>query len=326
MGKDLKDVFQVGAIVVNYNSLKYLKRCLDAISQQEVEFFKVIVVDNNIQNHNEEMPFLLPDGWEFIRLGFNAGFAAANNIAAKKLVGCQWIALVNPDAYLHPSWLKHMCKAIRKHKDYSFFASRLMMAKEPLKMDGLGDVYHMSGLVWRAGYGIHSSIVADKEVFSPCAAAAIYNRDAFLGAGGFDSDFFCFVEDVDLGFRLQLFGYRCLLIKDAIAYHEGSTSTGGRHSEFSVYHGHRNMVWAFVKNMPTILFWLFLPVHLVLNIFSIGWFACKGQRKTIVRSKIDALRGLPRMWNKRKTIQSKRKLSAHALLSIIDKRLMPNRH
>jgi GT2 family glycosyltransferase len=316
----------VGAIVVNYNSGKHLSRCLDALSQQEVPFFRVIIIDNNAQNQENHLPFSLPEGWELICLGYNAGFAAANNIAVNKLADCQWVALVNPDAYLHPAWLKYMCDAIRTHQNYSFFASRLMMANEPTKVDGLGDVYHMSGLVWRAGHGRMASNGVEKEIFSPCAAAALYKRDAFLEAGGFDPDFFCFVEDVDLGFRLQLLGHRCLLVKKAIAYHVGSTSTGGRHSAFSIYHGHRNMVWAFVKNMPAILFWAFLPVHLALHVFSIGWFFCKGQGKTISRSKIDAIHGLSKMWRKRKAVQGKRVLPTYALLSKIDKSLIPKRH
>lgn len=316
----------VGAIIVNYNSLRFLKKCLDALKQQEVSFFKVIIIDNNIKNKEERLPYSLPESWEYFGLGHNAGFAAANNIAVEKLKECQWVAMVNPDAHLHPHWLKHMLEAIKRHKKYTFFASRLMIANEPSKMDGLGDVCHMSGLVWREGHGRPNEIVGEKEVFSPCAAAALYSKDAFLQVGGFDSDFFCYVEDVDLGFRLRLYGHRCMLVPKAVAYHVGSTSSGGRHSAFSIYHGHRNIVWCYVKNMPNPLFWLFLPMHLTLNLFSIMWFLLNGHGKIIFRSKIDALRGLSKMWRKRRTIQSQRRLPARALLSIIDKRIIPNRH
>jgi GT2 family glycosyltransferase len=91
------------------------------------------------------------------------------------------------------------------------------------------------------------------EIFSPCAAAALYRRSALLEVGGFDEDFFCYVEDVDLGFRLRLAGYRCLYVPLSVAHHIGSGTTGGKNSDFSVYHGHRNLVWAFVKNMPGVL-------------------------------------------------------------------------
>ena len=96
------------------------------------------------------------------------------------------------------------------------------------------------------------------EIFAPCAAAALYRRAAFLEAGGFDEHFFCYMEDVDLGFRLRLLGYRCGYAPAAIVHHVGSGTTGAR-SPFTVYHGHRNLVWTYVKNMPTPWFWLYLP-------------------------------------------------------------------
>ncbi len=317
--------FTVGAVVVNFGPLQNLKICLDAIKGQETAFSRVVVIDNSADKQNQILPFTLPINWRLVSLGYNAGFAAANNIAVEKLADCQWVALVNPDAYLQPDWLTKMVFAARLHPEFSFFAPRLLMASDPSKIDGAGDAYHMSGMVWRSGHGGQASEIGDKEVFSPCAAAALYRRDAFLEAGGFDADFFCFVEDVDLGFRLRLLGHRCLRVADAIACHEGAVSTGGRHSAFSVYHGHRNMVWTYVKNMPGFLFWLFLPLHIFLNLFTIFWFSIRGQGKIIVRAKVDALCGLSTMWRKRKRIQSRRRLSIRSLFKVLDTRLLPNR-
>ena len=133
---------------------------------------------------------------------------------------------------------------------------------EPL-LDGTGDAYHMSGLVWRMGHGmpVSSDTGKDYEVFSPCAAVAFYRRSAMQKIGGFDEEYFCYVEDVDLGFRLRLAGFRCLYVPKSVAHHVGSGATGGQHSDFAAYHGHRNLVWTFVKDMPGILFWALLPLH-----------------------------------------------------------------
>jgi GT2 family glycosyltransferase len=316
---------KIGVVIVNFNSEHHLYKCIDAIKQQEISFEKGIVIDNDPDNKSHSIDDLLPDGWEYIWLGYNAGFAEANNIGVEKLHSCQWVALVNPDAYLHPAWLKHMVDATNRYKNYTFFSSKLLSANEPSITDGVGDVYHMSGLVWRAGHGDKVIIHREREVFSPCAAAAIYSRKAFINAGGLDPDFFCYAEDVDLGFRLRLLGYRCLLVTEAIAYHVGSTSSGGRHSSFSVYHGHRNIPWVFIKNMPFIFLWLFLPLHFALNIFTICWFIFKGHGKIIIKAKIDAIRGLPKMIAKRKIIQNRRKIKYKTLFSLFDKRLLPDR-
>ena len=129
---------------------------------------------------------------------------------------------------------------------------------------------------------------------------------------------------MDLGFRLRLAGYRAMLVPDAIVYHVGSASTGGQHSDFCVYHGHRNLVWAFIKNMPGVLFWLLLPLHLLLNIITIGYFLIIGKGKVILQAKFDALMGLPKMWRKRKRIQSQRAASITQVWKVLDRNVFPD--
>lgn len=239
----------------------------------------------------------------------NLGFSAANNIAIRE-AKTEWVALLNPDALPEPGWLASLILAAKNNPDHDFFASRMISAGNSNILDGAGDEYHASGLVWRHGHGatVSGYLIEPREVFSPCAAAALYRRSDLIEVGGFDEDFFCYVEDVDLGFRLRLAGRRCLYVPDAVVHHVGSATTG-RKSDFSLYHGHRNMVWAFLKNMPMPLLALYLPAHLFLNVFSIAWFAFKGQRRIILRAKLDALKGIPRMLRKRRRIQAERRVT-----------------
>jgi len=135
--------------------------------------------------------------------------------------------------------------------------------------------------------------------------------------GGLDEKFFCYGEDVDLGFRLQLAGYKCLYVPNAIARHHGSAVTGNR-SDFSTYYGQRNLVWVFVKNMPPILFWLLLPYHVLLNLGAFIGCSVRGQGRVALRAKMDALRGLPQAWAKRRAIHSKRQVSAARIWSLLE--------
>lgn len=116
------------------------------------------------------------------------------------------------------------------------------MAERSDRLDGIGDVYHLSGLVWRNGYGaaLRPDYERGMEIFSACAGAALYRRAALSAIGGFDKGYFCYVEDVDLGFKLRLAGNRAMYVQDAVVRHIGSVSTGGVHSDFAVYYGHRN--------------------------------------------------------------------------------------
>ena len=105
-------------------------------------------------------------------------------------------------------------------------------------------------------------------------------------------------------------------------HHVGSATTGGSRSDFSIYHGHRNLVWCFVKNMPGALFWLLLPAHLLLNVITVLWFLLTSHGKVILRAKRDALLGLPKMWKKRKQIQAGRVATIASIWRVLDKSLV----
>ncbi len=285
----------------------------------------MLVLDNGNEDQlPEEICSRFPSV-QFFKSEKNIGFAAGNNLLLKKTKGYNWIALVNPDAFLQPDWLSKMLSAAVKYPEYSFLASRLLQASNYDILDGDGDTMHVSGLAWRLshGFNIEHAAIEPREVFSPCAAAALYSRAALEAVGGFDEHFFCYFEDVDLGFRLRLAGYRCLLVPDAVAYHVGSATTGGQRGDFAVYHGHRNLVWTYVKNMPGALFWLLLPVHIALNIVTIIWYSLHGQGPLILKAKWDAIRGIPRMWKKRRDIQRKRGASIGEIWNMLDKSFLP---
>jgi GT2 family glycosyltransferase len=156
------------------------------------------------------------------------------------------------------------------------------------------------------------------EVFSPCAAAALYSLQAFLLVGGFDEDFFSYHEDVDLGFRLRLRGFRCLYVPEAVVQHIGSAALGPQ-SDFALYHWQRNFIWSFVQNMPPVLFWIALPAHLMANLIFILKYTLQGRGKIIWKAKMDAVNGLRRAFHKRRDIQKYRKVSRGDLLQKMER-------
>lgn len=317
----------VGVVVVNWNSFAELQRCLAALAVVRGVIRRTIVIDNCSRCAPDDLPYPRPANTEYVRLDSNTGFARGNNLALPYLEDCDWIALVNPDAYVDAGWLEALLEAVTRYQDCAMFASCLVKANEPAVLDGLGDNFHMSGMAWRLGHGAAraDSPVADKEVFAPCAAAALYRRDALVALGGFDEDFFCYFEDVDLAFRLRLAGHKCMLVGNAMVHHVGSATTGDQKSDFAVYYGHRNMVWCYVKNMPGMLFWLLLPLHLMANGATIIRFVLRGQAGTILRAKWDAIKGIPRMWKKRQMIQASRSASTDEIWRVLDKSLLLRR-
>ena len=318
---------KVTVIIVNWNGEQFIEQCLVKLMSQTVAPHEIILLDNASSDKSVEIAKRFPS----VRLLLsdeNTGFARGNNLAIQAASAeSEWIALLNPDAFAEPQWLEMLLAATREYLGFDFFGSKLVNATDPSLLDGAGDTYHMSGLVWRMGHGAPAPTEQEqtKEAFSPCAAAALYRRSALHKIGGFDEDYFCYVEDVDLGFRLRLAGYRCLYVPQSVAHHLGSGTTGGQHSDFALYHGHRNLVWTFVKDMPGILFWLLLPLHIVLNLVSILWFVLQGKSGVILRAKRDACLGLAQAWKKRQDIQSIRAVSVSEIWSQLDKRIFTAR-
>jgi GT2 family glycosyltransferase len=312
----------ITVIVVNWNGGALLAECLRHLEMQTFKSARVLVLDNASSDGSIAAAGIPANNIELLQLDVNLGFAAANNRA---LAQCdtEFVALLNPDAFPEPDWLECLLAAAHSNPEVAAFGSRQLCYDNPEILDGTGDTYHMSGLAWRERYGMRqqSQDLLSREIFSPCAAAALYRRQALLDAGGFDEDFFCYVEDVDLGFRLRLSGYKALYVPDAVIHHVGSASTGGEWSDFAVYHGFRNPVWVFIKNMPCILFWLLLPLHVALNLASILLFSIRGQGRVILKSKKDALLGIPRMWRKRREIQKNRVGSTGTIWKALDKRI-----
>ena len=289
----------IAVIVVNYNAGEYLKACLEALHAMPEQPGEIIVVDNaSVDGSHVEAKAQFP-GVNFIDAGSNTGFAAANNLGIDNTEKT-WVALINPDAFVAEDWLQKLLDAVQSNPQISVFSSELIDARDHSRLDGQGDCYHVSGLMWRRRNGQPvSSNPSRLPFFAPCAASALYLRSAVLEVGGFDEDYFCYIEDVDLGFRLRLAGYQSLHLHDVITYHIGSAITQ-RESDFSIYHGHRNLVWTYFKNMPAGPRWRYMWQHLLMNFVSIVYYTAKGRPGVILKAKWHAIRGLPAQIRKRK--------------------------
>jgi GT2 family glycosyltransferase len=309
-------------IFVNWNGGALLAECLKHLQLQTHKPVRILVVDNASTDGSIAAAGIPAGNVELLSMDINLGFAAANNRA---LVRCdtEFVALLNPDAFPEPDWLERLVEAAHANPEVAAFGSRQLCLDNPEILDGTGDTYHVSGLAWRERYGMRQQPqdLISREIFSPCAAAAFYRRQAVSDVGGFDEDCFCYMDDVDLGFQLRLSGYKALYVPDAVIQHAGSASTGGEWSDFAVYHGFRNSAWVFIKNMPDVLFWLLLPLHVALNLASVLLFSIRGQGRVIIRSKTDAFLGIPRAWRKRRKIQKNRVVSIGKIWQALDKRI-----
>jgi GT2 family glycosyltransferase len=304
------EVGNVAVVVVDWNSGDLVGRCLAAVARQTVRPRRVVVVDNASDRETRSRVGGETPGLDLTRLPENRGFAAGSNHGIAHASDAEWIALLNPDAFPEPGWLEELLAAAAARPEYSSFASRQLVADDPDRLDGTGDHYAVSGLAWRRDHGQPAPGMRQEpeEVFGACAAAALYRRSALVETGGLDESFFCYFEDVDLAFRMRLAGHRCLYVPEAVVHHVGS-GISGRRSDFSVYHGHRNLVWTFWKNMPAPLLARYWLHHVALNGVSVAHFAARGQGRVILAAKRDAMTGMRRVLRQRRAIQRKRRVA-----------------
>lgn len=284
-------------------------------AQTEVRW-RLVLVDN--ASRADERPSIseLPAGAELIQSEVNLGFARANNMAALG-ADTPYLAFLNPDAFPHPTWLSELLSVADRHPRAVAVGSTQISAASDNIFDGTGDVLHATGIAYRSSHGRYRREAPPLgESFSACAAAMLVRREAFEAVGGFDESFFCFFEDVDLGFRLRLSGGEILQCPTALVAHVGGGSTG-KASPFADYYGARNRLWAFVKCMPPVLFWTLLPVHLGATAFIVSWSLVVRGRVSPWRGFIAGIAGLARVWKRRREIQRRRAVGSATIARIL---------
>ena len=256
----------VSIMVVAYNSGHFLQPCLNSIAAQTFADFECLIADNQSNDGSIEALVLPDQRFRLIPMGANLGFATANNRLAEQARGIH-LVLLNPDAQADPTFVAEMVAAAAAHPEAGAFGAIQVRLDEPDILDGVGDCWHVCGVAWRSleGYRLHKA-PGDGPIFGPCGAAALYRASVFRALGGFDERFFCYAEDVDFAFRLRLAGWSAFRAGKARVYHAGSGITG-RASDFTLYHGHRNRIWTFLKNTPQEIFLFCLIYHIFANCY-----------------------------------------------------------
>lgn len=280
----------VSVIIVAYESGPVLSRCMADLKAQTFRDFEVLLVDNGSTDGAARAAVRADPSITLLDNGTNLGFAAANNRAARVARG-HWLALLNPDAFAQADWLARLVEAAQTHSDTACFTSLQLAADDPSRLDGAGDAMTLAGLPYRMGYRRpRRSDIPAGEVFSPCGAAMLVERETFLRLGGFEARFFSYCEDVDFGYRLRLAGGRTRLVPDAKVAHVGSSTLGAR-SDFALFHGFRNRLWCFARNTPGGLMPLALPLHTLATAFSFLTCAVRGEARPAWRGLVAGLKG-----------------------------------
>ena len=300
----------LSVIIPNWNGAHHLPVCLDSLQRQTYAHVEIIVVDNG--SHDESLDVLAqyPDV-RTLALGENRGFTGACNAGFRAAQGDIQV-LLNNDTEADPGWLAAVAAAFDAHPAVGLVASKMLLFDQRDTFHTAGDSITPDGLahnrgVWQKDEGQYDQPV---YVFSACGGSAAYRKTMLDQIGLLDDDFFFSFEDVDLAWRAQLAGWRCLYEPRAVVYHKLKASGGGVTASF---HDGRNRIYTLVKNYPADL-WRIHWQEVLGAQFSLAWEALRLWRGAAARATLRGLAagvaGIPKMWRKRQAIQAARRVDA----------------
>jgi GT2 family glycosyltransferase len=306
------DIPLVSIIIVNYNSQDDLSRCLDSLtSTAETE---VIVVDNASTDGSADYIELEYPDVHIVRSENNLGFGDGNNLGARIAHG-RYLAFLNPDTLVEGGWLEALIQELENHPDAGMVTSQILQMDQPDRISACGNDIHISGLTLGRGMGQkRDSYKQVEEVTAISGASFCIRGDIFTQIGGFDQDFFLYMEDTDLSLRMRLFGRKCLYIPQSVVYHDYKLNISPR----KTFYQERNRYLMLIKCYHWMTLFILLPVLLLAEVVTWGFVLLRDRKNA--GNKFQAYLWILKNW---KEINRKR-VQTQQLRQVKDRDLLKN--
>lgn len=293
-------------IIPNYNGLKYMERCMEALRRQTYTSFAVLIVDNGSTDGSVEYLKELEkeENISNIFLDTNTGFSGAVNVGIAA-ADTEYVVLLNNDTEAEPDYLKEIARVFEndKHKRIAAVSPLMIQLYHKELIDDAGDGYNLLGWGFQRGVGqavTTAKFAHETRVFSACAGAAAYRRSvleeiAFPGEKDayFDPMHFAYLEDIDVSFRARIHGYDIVYAPRSRVYHVGSGTSGSKYNAFKVRLAARNNIYLNYKNMPFLMLLINLPGIICGVLIKQLFFIKKGFGREYLRGFIEGIRTLP---------------------------------
>ena len=298
----------ISVIIPVFGDLYSIEQCLESLPAESGRNLQVLLVDDGSPRPVAEKLDLPGIRWH--RLETNHGPGHAINRGLEETAGC-WVVVLNSDVLICPGCLDRLIDALEERPEYDFAVAKILQANEPFAVDSTGDGMLLGGAAYRIGHDEVDGRVMSlpRPILSATTTASAYRRTVLEDVGGFDEDFFGFMEDLDLSLRARLRGYRGLYVPSAVVYHQGSATFEARGKKEIFRLITRNQIWVVAKNYPASVLLRALPRIIVFQTLWMSLMLSRGLLKACLRGFWEAFRGLPRMLRKRRQIQRSRSIT-----------------
>jgi len=307
----------VSIIIVNFNGEHLLEKCLSSLQKITYKNFEIIIVDNNSSDQSVQLVKNKFHNVKIIQLDKNYGFAEANNIGAKKAKG-QFFLFLNNDTTIDPTFLNKLVNASKQDKKIAICQSLLLTPT--------GEIESSGDFINSIGFAFHSKEKPNEEtsILSARGASMLVKKNAFFDLGGFDKEFFASFEDVDLGWRAWIFGYKVVIVPSSVVYHEGGQTVKKFRSEIK-FHGVKNTLLLFLVNFEAnkiLLNILKMPIFLIRKRFGNAKIEDLEEKielpsiRTFFQSLVWAIKNYRQISKRRKNIKSRRIRSTDELIQM----------
>ncbi len=298
-------------IIPNWNGKHHLEECLNALYVQTFTDSEIVLVDNGSSDGSEEFVSLMFPEVRIVALVDNTGFAAGVNRGIEVARG-EYIVLLNNDTTVDRHWLENIARSIHENPNIWIFASKLLNYFDRNSIDSAGDAFDISLGPYKIGENEPSWNHREQRfIFGACGGGGCYKRELFDRVGFFDEDFFAYFEDVDLSFRANWAGCRCLSVPDAVIYHKVAATSGANRvnrDRFDIMR-RRNYLFLIVKNYPFTFLLRYLPFIFASHGLKFILNLCCGRFRVAFMTQWEIVKGLPKMLKKRQVIMAGRQIS-----------------
>jgi len=318
-----KDMTKSVAVIMcpNYKDYasRYLQDCLQGLRNQTFHEFDIFLIDNETSEKSFSLLQSLAPDATILRREHNDGFAGGNNVALKEILEkeYEYALLVNMDTEVETTCLEYLVQAMKEHPQAGAIQARIMLHPEKEVVNSLGNETHFLGFGYSRGYKerYKDQSYQSREIAYPSGAGVMLRVYALRTVGCFDEELWMYNEDQDLGWRLWLAGFSCLLAPKAVIYHKYEFSR----SIQKYYWLDRNRVIVMLKNYHWLTLLLLIPAFIIMEggLVMFALAAGYGKEKLRVWRYFFSIKNWKHILQKRRVIQGTRVTTERKIASLL---------